>query len=327
MAHAFGRNGLSGRGKSFSRRNFLAAASAAACSAVSLPRDVQPAVAARGPYKGKLCLFSKPLPEMDWRRLARAAKRVGFDGIDLTVRPGGHVLPESAAEDLPKAVSIIREEGLDVPMITTALVSASDPAARAILSTAGKLSIPFYKPGYYMYKLVDVRKELERAGNEFRGLVELGKQFGMQAGYHNHEEYVGAPVWDMATVIETLDSKWAGYYFDVRHATAEGGVGCWKIAANLVLPRLKMAAVKDFYWEKTAKGWRDQNCPLGEGMVDWKYYFGALAQAGFQGPISLHLEYEIPGATAAEKEDNTLAALKRDLYFLKARIQEVYEKQ
>ena len=327
MAHAFDRNGLSGRAKTLSRRDFLAVASAARSATIRMPRDGSSASAARGPYKGKLCLFSKPLPEMDWRRLARAAKRVGFDGIDLTVRPGGHVLPESAAEDLPKAVSIIREEGLDVPMITTALVSASDPAARAILSTAGKLSIPFYKPGYYMYKLVDVRKELERAGNEFRGLVELGKQFGMQAGYHNHEEYVGAPVWDMATVIETLDPNWGGYYFDVRHATAEGGVGCWKIAANLVLPRLKMAAVKDFYWEKTAKGWRDQNCPLGEGMVDWKYYFGALAQAGFQGPISLHLEYEIPGATAAEKEDNTLASLKRDLEYLKARIQEVYEKQ
>ena len=169
MAHALDRNESSGQAKSLSRRNFLAVASAAACSAVSLPQDVQPAVGARGPYRGKLCLFSKPLPELDWRRLAQAAKRVGFDGIDLTVRPEGHVLPERAAEDLPKAVSIIREEGLDVPMITTALVSASDPAARAILSTAGKLSIPFYKPGYYMYGLVDVRKELD-----WRGLLSEG---------------------------------------------------------------------------------------------------------------------------------------------------------
>jgi sugar phosphate isomerase/epimerase len=62
-------------------------------------------------------------------------------------------------------------------------------------------------------------------------------------------------------------------------------------------------------------------------MVDWKYYFSALAQAGFQGPVSLHLEYEIPGATTAEKEDNTLAALKRDLEYLKARVQEAYERQ
>jgi hypothetical protein len=56
---------------------------------------------------------------MDWRRLARSAKRLGFDGLDLTVRPGGHVLPERAADELPEAVATIRGEGLDVPMITT----------------------------------------------------------------------------------------------------------------------------------------------------------------------------------------------------------------
>lgn len=307
-----------------SRRDFLA--SAAACSTtLAFPGTARAAEPPRGPYTGKLCFFSKALPEMDWHQLAQSVKRVGFDGIDLTVRPGGHVLPERAEEDLPKAVSAIRAEGLEVPMITTALVSAADPTARPILSTAGKLAIPLYKPGYYLYDFVDVRKELENAGNEFRKLAELGKQFGIQVGYHNHEEYIGAPVWDMATVIEPLDPKWVGYYFDVRHAVAEGGVAGWKIATNLVAPRLKMVAAKDFYWERTAtKGWQTRNCPLGEGMVDWKYYLHAVARAGFQGPISLHLEYEIPGATPAAREDNTLKAAQRDLEFLKARVREAY---
>jgi sugar phosphate isomerase/epimerase len=261
---------------------------------------------------------------MDWLRLAQSVKRLGFGGIDLTVRTGGHVLPTKAAEDLPRAVAIIRAAGLAVPMITTELVSAADPTARPILSTAGKLSIPFYKPGYYKYAFVDVHRELAKAGQEFRQLVELGKQYGLQTGFHNHAGYIGAPVWDIASVIESLDPTWAGYYFDVRHAVAEGGGGAWKIATHLVAKRLKMIAVKDFYWEKTARGWRERNCPLGEGMVDWKHYFTLLAQAGFHGPISLHLEYDIPGATAADKEDRTLVAAERDLEFLKARVREAY---
>ncbi|PYV22685.1 MAG: sugar phosphate isomerase/epimerase [Acidobacteria bacterium] len=326
MPHTPDGNEFSGHAKNFSRRNFLALASAAACSrAVSLPEDARADSPSRGPYKGKLCFFSKPLPEMDWRRLAQAAKRVGFDGVDLTVRPGGHVIPERAAEDLSRAVDMIRREGLDVPMITTALTSATDPTARPILSTAAKLSIGLYKPGYYQYKLVDVRRELEQAGAEFRGLVALSERYGIQVGYHNHEEYIGAPVWDMASVIGPLDPKWAGFYFDPRHAVAEGGVGGWKIATNIVLPRLKMVAVKDFRWEKTARGWEDKNCPLGEGMVDWKYFFGKLASSGFHGPISLHLEYEVPGSTTAEQEENKLAAVQRDLDFLKARVREAYQ--
>jgi sugar phosphate isomerase/epimerase len=155
-------------------------------------------------------------------------------------------------------------------------------------------------------------------------LTELSKQNGVQCGFHNHEGYVGAQLWDVAQTIDQLDPKWVGYYFDIRHAVAEGGGAGWKIALNLIAPRIKMIAVKDSYWEKSSKGWRQVNCPLGQGMVDWKAYFKALRQANFQGPISLHLEYEIPGATTAAQEENTLAAAQRDLEFLKATIQDAY---
>lgn len=272
-----------------------------------------------------MCFFSKHLPALNWQQLAQTVKKLGFDGVDLTVRPGGHVLPERAPEDLPKAVAAIKTEGLTVPMITTGLTSANDPTAKPILSTAGKLGIPFFKPGYYKYEFKDVRRELEKFGFEFSALVELGKQAGVQCGFHNHDGNIGAPLWDVATVIDRLDPKWAGYYFDVRHAVVEGGSGGWKIATNLVAPRLKMIAAKDFYWEKSAKGWRIVNCPLGQGMVDWRQYFKLLRQANFHGPVSLHLEYEIPGATAATREENTMMAAHRDLEFLKARLAEAYK--
>lgn len=301
------------------RRDFIKSASAFA-AASALPNTTEP-----NGFKGVICLFSKHLPTMDWARMAQAVKKLGFGGVDLTVRPGGHVLPERAAEDLPKAVAAIRGEGLSVPMITTALTSAGDPTARPILSTAGKLSIPFFKPGYYRYSFVDVRAELREAMNDFRALTELSKQSGVQCGFHNHENYIGAQLWDVAQTIDQLDPKWVGYYFDIRHAVAEGGGAGWKIALNLAAPRIKMIAVKDSYWEKASRGWRQVNCPLGEGMVDWKAYFKTLRQADFHGPISLHLEYEIPGATKAAQEENTLAAAQRDFEFLKARAQEAYQ--
>lgn len=257
---------------------------------------------------------------MDYTRLGKTVKTLGFGGVDLTVRPGGHVLPERAADDLPKAVEGIRAAGLTVPMITTALTSANDPAAKPILATAGRLSISYFKPGYYKYSFVDVRRELERAMGEFRGLSELSKQSGVQVGYHNHEGYIGAQLWDIAQTIDQLPPNWAGYYFDVRHAVCEGGSAGWKVAFNLIAPRLKMIAIKDFYWEKANNKWRQTNCPLGQGMVDWKLYFKMLRQANFQGPISLHLEYDIPGTTPAAIEENTLTAAQRDLEFLKARL-------
>ena len=305
-----------------SRRRFLGAATAGAAALITgLARGSE---TARSGFRGTLCLFSKHLPDMDARPLARALKPLGFAGVDLTVRPGGHVAPERAAEDLPPFLRTLREEALEVPMITTALVSAADPSARPILETAGRHHVSFFKPGYYRYAFVDVRKELESAGAELRGLAALSARCGVQLGYHNHAGYLGGPVWDVARLIDGLDPRWVGYYFDVRHAVVEGGDGGWRGALNLAAPRLKMVAIKDFFWEKTSMGWQQRNCPLGEGMVDWKEFFAALAKAGFHGPVSLHLEYEIPGATAAARQENTLAAAARDLAFLKAHLATAY---
>src|SRR5256885_6532497 len=101
-----------------SRRDFIGTCSAAACS-VSLGMAEASVLHPGGGYTGTLCLFSKPLPGMGWRRLAQAATSVGFGGIDLTVRRGGHVKPERATVDLPKAVDAIPEEVIEVSLITT----------------------------------------------------------------------------------------------------------------------------------------------------------------------------------------------------------------
>jgi len=305
-----------------SRRRFIETATAAGTLAAISPGML--ASGAAPGFRGTLCFFSKHLPRMDGRGLGRALKPLGFDGVDLTVRPGGHVTPARVTQDLPAFVAGIRQAGLAVPMITTALLSDADPAARTTLEAAAALQIPFFKPGYYSYAFVDVRKELDAAGKQLRGLAALGARHGVHLGFHNHAGNIGGGIWDIVSVIDTLDPKSAGYYFDVRHAVVEGGDGGWRSAFNVAAPRLSMIALKDFFWAKTATGWRVQNCPMGEGMVNWKAFFSLLAKAGFHGPASLHLEYDVPGATPDAVEANTLAAAARDIAFVKARMAEAY---
>lgn len=276
------------------------------------------------PFRGTLCFFSKHLPRLDGRGLARALKPIGFAGVDLTVRPGGHVDPKRVAQDLPPFVESIRAEGLALPMITTDLTSADDPAAQPTLDTAAALKIPYFKPGYYRYAFKDVRGEAAAAGAKLRSLAAISVRAGVHLGFHNHAGYIGGNIWDIAPFVDQLPARSAGYYFDVRHAVAEGGDAGWRTAFHLAAPRLAMIALKDFYWEKTDAGWRIRNCPMGEGMVNWKAFFPMLARAEFHGPVSLHLEYDVPGATPEAKEQSTLAAAARDLAFIKARLAEAY---
>lgn len=309
------------------RREFVQVTAAAGAATMLRARGVFGAgqVTSEPPgFRGTLCFFSKHLPRLDGRGLARALQPLGFGGVDLTARPGGHVEPGRVTQDLPRFVTAIREGGLAVPLITTELTSADDAAARPTLEAAAALQIPFFKPGYYYYAFQDVRREAAAAGAKLKGLAELSARTGVHLGFHNHSGYIGGNIWDIAPTMDTLPAKAAGYYFDVRHAVVEGGEGGWRAAFNIASSRLPMIALKDFFWEKTPTGSRVQNCPMGEGMVNWKAYFALLAKARFHGPVSLHLEYTIPGATPDAVEQNTLAAAARDLAFVKARFAEAY---
>jgi sugar phosphate isomerase/epimerase len=299
------------------RRHLIRSASHAVIGGLVLRSDVQgasaQATAGASAARSPMCFFSKHLPELDWAELGRAVKGAGFDGVDLTVRAKGHVLPDRAASDLPRAIEAIKAHGLSVPMVTTELTSAADPTAKPLLQAAAKSGVRYFKTGYWRYTSSDVRGQLAGTSAALDGLTALARDCGIELGFHNHAAYIGAALWDIAPAMDQLDPKWAGYYFDPRHAVAEGGGGAWKAATHLVAPRLKMMALKDFFWEKTPKGWMIRDCPMGKGAVDWAWVGKTISEAKFKGPISLHFEYEILGSTPQERTKNTLTAAVADL--------------
>jgi sugar phosphate isomerase/epimerase len=303
------------------------AAAAAPERAPSRPPGSGSVAPPRPPGKGlpgPICLFSKHLPGLAGRELARALKDAGFEGVDLTVRAGGHVLPEKVATDLPRFAEAIRGEGVALPHITTGLATGEDPHAEAVLATAGRLRIPLFRAAHIDYRGTDVLAEVARIGAGLASLARLGKRHGTRMLYQNHVGNFGAPLWDLMRALEPLDVPYAGVEFDVRHAVAEGGYSAWRTALHLVAPRLGMICLKDFFWKKAENGaWRIENVPLGQGMVDLRAYFGLLAKMGYRGPISLHIEY-LEGGDRPGSEARVLAAARQDLAVLRARLAEAY---
>jgi sugar phosphate isomerase/epimerase len=293
------------------RREFVLS-SAAATTAIN--------TVAAAPSKPPLCIFSKHMAHLDWAALGAKAKEMGFDAIDLTVRPKGHVLPEKVAEDLPRALGAIRKAGCDVAMVTTDLKSADDPAAKPTFETMKKLGLKLYKVGYWRYKPAGsvgqtVEQTVEQCRALFKPLVDLGNSYGVVAGLHNHSgDHFGCAMWDLREVLKGTTAAQAGYYFDPGHATIEGGAYGWRASLDLALSRLKMSAIKDFYWDKRDGKWRIAWCPLGQGMVNWPEIFKAYAKAGFTGPLSLHVEYG----------KDSLDDIARDLAFMKAEVAKAY---
>lgn len=283
----------------------------------------QPRQTSNTPGAGKLSIFSKNLHWLDYTQMAQVAADLGFDGIDLTVRPAGHVLPERVATDLPKAVEAIRKAGLSVHMITTAIDDAAAPYTETILKTASSLGIGQYRTGWFKYDgKRDINTYLKEASSKLKDLAELSARYKIIAAYQNHSgEYFGAPVWDLHAALQQINSPWLRSQYDIMHATVEGA-NAWPMGLELVRPYIASVDIKDFVWEKKNDNWHAQVVPLGEGMVDFRRFFSLVAQDGWKVPLSVHYEYPLGGvengaSTLTMKREDVLRAMKADCVKLK----------
>ena len=293
---------------------------AGADSPVAAADSPQAALPVR-PIDERICLFTDHLDDFGYgyAEVAKMLAPLKIAGPDLTVRAGGLVAPERVADLLPQAAAAFKDRGMTIPMVTTGLTKPADPTARPTLATMKALGIRYYKLGYSPYHdLASWEADLAATRKDLAGLLELGREYGVYAGFHNHSgPLVGGALWDAWELLALLDPGAVGFYFDPSHASIEGAKHAWKLNLQRISPRLAMVAIKDYVWEKTAQGWQTRWCPLGEGMVDWPEVLRQLARFPFPGPLSLHIEYDPGGSTRPERIDNSLAAAQRDLAFLR----------
>jgi sugar phosphate isomerase/epimerase len=246
-----------------------------------------------------LAMFSKHFAPLSVAEMAPRIAGLGFDGVDLTVRPGGHVAPEAVASELPAAVATLREHGLRVPMITTGIVTA-DATAAAIFAAAATEGIRWLKLGYWPYRpFGSLRAQLDGARQELEALARLAASSGICACIHTHSgNYLSATAAGMQILLEGQDPSCVGAYLDPGHLTVEGGASGWQQAIDLLQQCVRLIAVKDFGWVQADAGadgkarWRAQMVPLRDGIVPWPEVFSCLRRIGFDGVVSVHSEYQ-----------------------------------
>jgi sugar phosphate isomerase/epimerase len=302
----------------FTRRQWLAGMAAGA-----IAHPLRLAAQARGGAMRlratpAVCLYSRVLIKIGYIDLPMIVQGLGFDGVDLSVEHGGHVLPEKADYNLMPALEAFTGVGLDVPMLTTDLTTLEDKNAQQVLGLASYIGVPYFRPAHWKFTgSTQIEMQLGMVQREVAGLAQLGRATKMVMGIHNYMEGAeGAAVADINRVIRPIDPQWVGYDFDTASATLEGGAAGLAAPLAVALPRLKIVTVRDFKWDQPADGARTvKPCPLGEGEVDFGRFFAALAKARFAGPVTLPVDHSPAGE---------LDAVKRDLAFVRKQIAAAY---
>ena len=264
-------------------------------------------------------IFSKNLQWLNYSDMAGLAAEIGFEGIDLTVRPNGHVEPARVTDDLPKAVEAIRKAGIQVPMITTGILSVTETYTEQILKVAGSLGIGSYRMGWLRYdEKISIDDNLKKFEDEFKKLEMLNKKYKIRGEYQNHSgAYLGSAVWDVAGLLKKCDPSWMGLQYDVLHATVEGA-NAWPLGLTQAGSHVTSLPIKDFQWAKKDGKWTTEIVPLGQGMVDFTKFFALIKSLGIDGPFSLHFEYPLGGVengttTLTIDKSEVVSSMTRDL--------------
>ncbi len=273
----------------------------------------------------KVVMFSKHLQELSIEDAGRAAVDIGFDGLDLTVRPGGHVTPDGVEEALPAAVETLRAVGAEVPMMTTAITDADDDA-EATLRAAKAAGITRVKLGYWRYQgFGKLRGQIAEVRECLARIEPLALEAGVTACLHNHSgNDMTASSHVIAALLRGFDPDALGAYIDPGHMTVEGGRSGWKIGMDALHDRVRMMALKDFGWFRNeADGqvtWSEKLVPLSEGIVRWDEVFECLAQIDFDGIVSFHSEYQGGHSWRDLDTDGVIAQTREDYAYMRSRL-------
>ncbi len=281
--------------------------------------EAKPKFGYSGPVRSRpmICVLSRSLAKVPYAQLGEIAGQIGFEGVDLTVQIGGHVDPRVTSVDLIRAFESIRGANLEVPMITTSIVTALEQTTYPVMYLTGHSQIPLFRLGLWNYdEQIPIAQRLLMAQRDLMQIVSLCQRCDICALIPNRAgRYIGEATWDAQSILAPIDPRWAGHMFDPAEATAEGGLGGWETALRVALPRLRAVSLQDFYWAKDGAGWKMQKCPLGEGMVDWDRFFAILAAAKFTGPLSIAMEYG---------PRDEAGAMSKDLEFTRTRVRQAW---
>ena len=264
-------------------------------------------------------LFTDNLSELKIPDVCAEVKRVGFDGLDLTLRPGGHVPPENAEMGLSEAKRVADAAGLSIPMASTAVTGTDSPHAEQVFASAAHYGVRRLKLGYVKYEpFGTLAKQIDDAHARLERVIKLGEKYNVLPCVHVHS---GANIPNHGTLLYMLlrDFKPGriGAYVDLMHMSVEGGLSGWEMGLDLLGPWVALVGIKNYRWvergrdDKGQATWATQYVPIQDGQAPLPQFVERLKQIKYDGIVSFHSEYhELKTPALLEQSRKDLAYFK-----------------
>lgn len=239
--------------------------------------------------KIRYSVFSKPW-RMPLPELGALVTRLGFDGIELPVRPGYQVPPEQVHE-LPKAAKQLATHGVRI-------YSVAGPADEATIAACGEAGVPTLR---VMVRIGDesYTEAVERTWREFDALLPLLEKHGVQLGVQNHCDRFVPNALGLRQLLEPYDPRHIAAVWDAAHEALAGMDP--DLALDVIWPQLCMVNLKNGLWlrqngpEADYAEWKHNWTGARHGLCSWLRVTAELKRRGYAGVVCLTAEYSDGG--------------------------------
>ena len=239
----------------------------------------------------ELALFVKPWQALPLPQLAKHVRKLGFDLIELPVRPGFQVEPGNIETELPAAVKLLADEGVRVLNITAALPLDDERLYSACAAAGVGMNRVMFHQGNrdYWTAEADARRQLDAA-------LPYCERYGVQIGVQNHSRRF-VPVNEMGAyhLLQDYDPRYAAAVWDPAHNALEGMDS--DAALDILAPHLCVVNLKNGYWrrisgpEAAVAEWQIYWTSGAQGRASWSRVISKLGAIDYQGPICFSAEY------------------------------------
>ena len=235
-----------------------------------------------------LTVFNKPW-KMALPELAKHIAMLGFDGVEMPVRPGYPVTPENVTSELPNAVRILGEHGLKI-------ASIAGPTDEQTMAACAASGIPIIRICVGVRADEDYMEGEARLQREFAALVPLLDKHGVTLGLQNHVgNHDVCHAMGLRHLAENFDPKQIGLVWDAGHSGLEGEPP--ETALSIVWSHLCMVNLKSAFWRRTngpeaeVAEWEPYWTTARQGRANWARVAAELLRRDYAGVVCLTAEY------------------------------------
>lgn len=224
----------------------------------------------------------KPAPE-----LARFVSDIGFDGIELPVRAGFQVEPETAQKSLPEFAKQLGEQGVKIYSVA----ASTDEAVFAACAEAGvpliRIMVNIDQDGY--------KATEERTKRMLEELVPLCEKYGVKVGVQQH---YGKFIIDSNGIMRLMDNLSPGHVGVVWDAAHDAFAGQQpEYGLDIVWSHLAMVNLKNGFFirsngpEAETAEWKRHFTTGRHGMAHWPRIANYVKERNYAGVVCLTAEY------------------------------------